>query len=403
MAIPLPVSVFVLQLTVGSLGVVPDGGESAEDATYGEVVVVHRQASADDENSKHDLARAEYRAAAEGYSRFLQRYPAAEHAADAKFYRAEALFRVGDFAGASQHFIEVRDSTPQSAHSEEAAGPAVFAMSYLLSERKQCSELGQNSWLREALAEGAHAKRTAPMPLSGVEAQYLRAIDTYLERFPTGTYAPQLALDATYLLRDHRQFEELRKRLDWEIERFPTDAATKCAVRDRVTLEYVDSDHPGAETEFGNLSTAVCRVAPACDACRSLASEFASLQITAAQELEGRGQVVEACRALDRAVDQQEALRQHQPLRDPALAFECARPLLEAAQCQIKLKKVDGAIERYRRVIFECRDPRWTEYAEGAIRALRFDPHSTHDGGSPRRSIGAGGCMQRESVPLARR
>jgi phosphate transport system substrate-binding protein len=54
-------------------------------------------------------------------------------------------------------------------------------------------------------------------------------------------------------------------------------------------------------------------------------------------------------------------------------------------------------------VLFGTTDAPMTDAQLKDAKAPRFDPHSTHDGGSPRRSIGAGGCMQRESVPLARR
>ncbi|MCB9626389.1 MAG: tetratricopeptide repeat protein [Sandaracinaceae bacterium] len=98
-------------------------------------------------------ATTQYRAAAEAYASYLERYPNTQEAYELHFNLADALFWSGEYEQAATTYAEVRDSNLDDRHLHEAARMVVESIKRLIDEEVRAGRLSVRSDPPDAVGE----------------------------------------------------------------------------------------------------------------------------------------------------------------------------------------------------------------------------------------------------------
>ena len=171
------------------------------------------------DSDKLDKAIREYRAAARGYSRYLDRYAHAQDAYEYRFSWAEALFYSGEFAKAAEQYQWVRDSKIDTHLQEDAAFDVVKARELLRDEQVRAGTLVLPQRLAKRISHGPVTPRAIPEDLQSLQLAY----DDYVRLVPTSTRLAKMAYQAADIDLRYQHWDDARARFEQIIAKHPSD------------------------------------------------------------------------------------------------------------------------------------------------------------------------------------
>jgi cellulose synthase operon protein C len=176
-------------------------------------IAVNLSARVGDERDAELPRRAveEYERAAQGYRRFLERYPDDPDRPEILFNLADASFRAARYRDAATAYAELRDSDAAEPLRVEAALRAIRVLELLLDHEVSSGRIAGPE--RPPPATGTPPSVT-PLPLPELLVELAGARDRYLELQPRSGWAPTFLAQTAQALYLHGHWEEARTRLE---------------------------------------------------------------------------------------------------------------------------------------------------------------------------------------------
>ena len=125
----------------GEDGLIPDPAEPAPEDEDGAQMAMGEQADFD--AALTALEAGEYRAAADGFARFVEVYPGGPLTSEAHFHRGEALSALGETAPAARAYLESFSGAPEGPRAAQALFNLGRALGDLGQTQEACITLGE--------------------------------------------------------------------------------------------------------------------------------------------------------------------------------------------------------------------------------------------------------------------
>ncbi|MCB9736364.1 MAG: tetratricopeptide repeat protein [Deltaproteobacteria bacterium] len=210
----------------------------------------HKQAQAlDEKRNKDKEALVEYKAAANYYKLFLDRFPNHPDSYKINFFYAEILFaNVKDYMAAAEQYEKVLEKDKKGEFVEDAALGVVYAMENELDStgvrKKASGEVVKEVKLDQDVKRDEEAKEIEVTELHPLEKRMIAAADRYVEvltealkdpefkkKYPDrGEKIPNMMYIAAEIFYEHAQFKEAVTRLQVIFDLFPKDKMAHYAV-----------------------------------------------------------------------------------------------------------------------------------------------------------------------------
>ena len=357
----------------------PDVIKAAQDLSerslYSSAIFHHKQALAYKNDNKSDLAFKEFKAAAQGYGTYLDRFPHAKDAYDLTYYYGECLFNSLDYAGAAKQYVAVRDSNANNTHTQEAAEAAVDSLQReILLEQKSGKLEARPVLTATQRKEGEEIK---PAPIPPAIQGYIDAVDAYVALFPKCEGAAAFAYNVGVFYYSYNQFDECRKRFQGVIMKYPDEKVAKLATNLIVETYLATKDWKNVEDQSGLLAEGACKADPKSDTCVTLTKFKLSGRFKLADELMAKGNFDAASAKYIQLVDEvqaqakagnEDSIREAKQLADKALN--------NAAVCLEKSQRFDSALQIYERLYKQFPD---SPLADNALFRVAVNAEKSYD------------------------
>ncbi len=294
----------------------PKPGEITEDAERAVVQDARNHATRSDNaraSGNLEQARAEDRAAAEGFAKFCEQFPSSEWRIVLRRMAAERYLQGEDYeAGAAQAQKLITD--PEATDETKAVGARLAAAGWQMVANAE-SRAGKIERLRLLTAAQRGGQPPKPRPPAAPWKSFVDAADTYTrymnadpllkaseaeQRARGGTHPAQLGLLAGEVEYAYDNMEEARKRFDQVIQLFPGDAEImEAAVPLYLETYLVLGDEAGYEAAVKRVEPVVkaqadrtaaeAKAAGATDEQKKAAEAFAKLEDNLSKQQQGAG------------------------------------------------------------------------------------------------------------------
>lgn len=319
--------------------------EIAERSLLGAAVFHHRQAQTFKEAKKLELARAEYAAAAKGYSAYLTQFPSVKNRYEITYYLADCYYYSLQFAEAAEVFGKVRDDDSDDKHREVSAYSAVLAVERDIQVLEAKHELQPRPVLKAS--ERPADRPVVAEPLPKQKQRLVDACDAYAVRVSKNDKSAAVAFKAAEAFYVFDQFDEARRRFAQILVLFPTSDVARFAAN--LTIEsYSAEKNWDAVEQF-------TRSALASASGGEFKSDLQKFKLGAmfkkAEELENKGQFELAAAEYIRLVDENPKSNfADKALNNAAVSFE-------------KVRRFESATRLYERVYRDFPSSSLADYA----------------------------------------
>jgi len=310
-----------------------------ERSLYTAAIFRHRQAQAFKGEGRLSDARENYRAAAQAYEQYLDRFPKSSNAYDFGFYLAECLFYSGEYVRAAEQYETVRDSTVNNEHLEAAALSAVITYEKLVEQQVDRGSIPE--YPLDTAKERA-GRPVEPKDLAQIRSQLVDASDRYLTLIPDGERSPAIAYRAAEVYYRHDRFPEARRRFEDIVSKYPTDEVAQYA-SNLIIESYLAVEDWEAVEKVSNRLMAVAEGSESDDIRREefvdqLQTFKVGAQFKQAEKYDAAGEYEKAADTYVRLVDE-----------NPDHEF-ADKALFNAAIAYEKVKRFDTASRVYDRI-----------------------------------------------------
>ncbi len=186
---------------------------------------------------------ATYRLARDIYKEYLDNFPNSDQAYNLRFYYAEILFALQEWAKAAEQYALVVQKDPKGINSKDASYDELLCYEKLVAISKgtlQQRELADNEKIDEGAKKGQitrvkqfkseSAASHGEEPIPKWEQKMADACDRYVKLYPGSSDEAIVRYKAAFIYYDHYHFVEAGKRLGEVITKWPTnELAAKAA------------------------------------------------------------------------------------------------------------------------------------------------------------------------------
>jgi tetratricopeptide (TPR) repeat protein len=334
-----------------------NGGEAVKDATALRVSALRRSAAfhlgraRELRNQGGGAASPEYRRAGALYAEYAESAADEKGAAEVLLAWAECAYGAGEYATAATLYERARDEGGSAQAPEAALGAVV-------SRRAEVERLQRGGALearRVLLARERVGEVPPAEPLPPPLADWVRASDAFVERFPDHDRAPGVAYAAGETLYEYNQFPEARRRFEEVVTRWPASSVAQYAANLVVETHLAKKDWSEVEAASARL--------------KRVAAEKNATLAASMERLEVGGRFQRAAEAMQ-AERWQEAAQLFTAIAAGAPQHELAdKALYNAALCLDRAHDSDGSLRLYERVRAEY--PRSDHAAEASYQLAR--------------------------------
>lgn len=174
-----------------------------------------------------------YQLARDLYKEYLDKFAHNTRAYTFRFYYAELLFELKDFAAAAEQYVLVGEAKAGGEFAKQAAYGAVVAWDHVvegvrasLGKKLDAAAPGKTRAKLAAVADVTalvKGDKLAPEPLSDAEEKLVAACDAFVALVPQDAEALKVRFKAARLYYNHREFDDAAERFDAVIAAAPQD------------------------------------------------------------------------------------------------------------------------------------------------------------------------------------
>ncbi len=185
---------------------------------------------------------ATYRLARDIYKEYLENFPESENAYSLRFYYAEILYTLQEWAAAAEQYDLLVAKDPKGVYAKPSAFAALLCYEKLVAiaqGKLTQKELADNEKVEEKKNKGEITKEKEHLKTAGKddseevipkwEKKLVQAADSYVAMFPGTTDEVDIRYKAAVLYYDHRQYVEAARRFGDVIEKFPNNKNAQIA------------------------------------------------------------------------------------------------------------------------------------------------------------------------------
>jgi tetratricopeptide (TPR) repeat protein len=334
----------------------------AEKSLYSTAVFHHQQAVVYKNEGKLDQALEAFQVAARSYRTYVARFPRSKNAYEIQFYLAETLYYSVQFAEAARNYEEVRDSTADNKHLEDAAFAAVLARQKHLEAETRAGAVAERKVLRSS--ERPEGQEVSPTALHPTEQALVAASDAWVKRFPKHERSPGIAYKAAELYFAHDDFVEARRRFEDLVRSYPSHEVAQFATNLIVESFLVTKDWASVEQVAARLSQNKDVIDPSSALYRDLVKFKLAGRFKLADELMAKGDYEGAAKKYIQLVDE-----------EPKHEF-ADKALNNAAVAYENTRRFDSALRLYERIFNEY--PR-SSLADSALFRVAVNAENSYD------------------------
>jgi len=178
------------------------------------VAVDYHNAAKQLEKGRHGDAQKVYDLARQAYATYLGEFSTSEHVYDVRYAYGELLYKVKNYEGAYEQYMQVVQIDPKGKHSRFCAESAIFA-----AEEKVKQEGGGDASGKQT----ADAKsKKEPIPLTDWETKLVEACNLYASLYPNDKKVRNIIYKSAYLLYNKYQFENAAEQFKVVIQMDPS-------------------------------------------------------------------------------------------------------------------------------------------------------------------------------------
>jgi tetratricopeptide (TPR) repeat protein len=185
---------------------------------------------------------ATYRLARDIYKEYLENFPESENAYSLRFYYAEILYTLQEWATGAEQYDLLVAKDPKGVYAKPSAFAALLCYEKLVAiaqGKLTQKELSDNEKVEEKKNKGEITKEKEHLKTAGKddteeaipkwEKKLIVAADAYVTMFPGTTDEVDIRYKAAVLYYDHRQYVEAARRFGDVIEKFPNNKNAQIA------------------------------------------------------------------------------------------------------------------------------------------------------------------------------
>lgn len=216
----------------------PEALRTARDLTRNSLYVAaifhHQQAQQFWNDQRLDLAKQSYERAAQGYQRYLDRYPNDKQAYELRYYLADCYFYSLDFMRAADAYKTVRDASAGDKYRSDAALGLLYSLDEEIKRLEKAGKLESRKVLAGASDDGS---LPAADEIPEIRRRYVDACDSLVKVAPSNEKVPVFAYKAAEIFYVFHHYDEANKRFNEIIERYPDQEVAKFAAN--LIIEYL--------------------------------------------------------------------------------------------------------------------------------------------------------------------